>query len=160
VSNTATICYYTQIQTIGPFDFSEYSNQIKKPARIVTFTSADGAHKVVAYITDFLDNQNGNYIINPDLSWVDNQVNSDYPDIGGNMIGGYQYARSGSTMVVSYTVSTTKSSTAYPLAYVTRNYVTLHHWYEFAYISNITDIQTYQLLENYILSSIIPNDTS
>ena len=159
-SDITTRCYYTQIQTIGPFDFGEYSDAMKKPGRIVTFTSADAAHKVVAYISDFLDNQNGNYIINPDLSWVKDQVVTDYPDVGADQVGNYQYFRSGNTMCVSYSVTTTTSSTAYPLAYASKNYITVHHWYQFAYISTLDDIRKYNVLEAYVLNSITPNDIS
>jgi len=158
VSNTTTMCYYNEVQTIGPFDFGEYSDQMKKPARIVKFTSADGTHKVVAFTEDFLDNQNGNWIINPDLGWVQNLVLSDYPDVGFDEIGGYQYNQNGNTMCVRYTVTTTKSSAVYPLAFAMKSYVTMHHDYYFAYISNVTDIQKYHDLEEYIISSITPND--
>jgi hypothetical protein len=159
VSVEANRCYQTEIQTIGPFDFNEFA-ELKKAVRIVTFTSADGTQKIVAFISDFTDGTNGNFILNPDLKWAQNQVIKDYPDIGASAVGNYQYSKSGNTMSSIFTVTAPAGSAEYPLAYTKKTFVTIHHIYEFALISDNENIQKYYNLNNYIFKSITPADKS
>jgi len=155
----ANRCYQTEIKTIGPFFFNEDTN-LKKAVHIVTFTGADGTQKIVAFISDFLDGKNGNYILNPDLKWAQDQLTINYPDIGASALGNYQYNKVGNTMSSSFTVTAPAGSVEYPLAYSTKNFVTIHHLYEFALISDNENIQKYYNLNNYILKSITPADKS
>jgi hypothetical protein len=157
VSVEANRCYQTEIHTIGPFDFNEFA-ELKKAVRIVTFTSADGEQKIVAFISDFTDGTNGNFILNPDLKWAQNQVTKDYPDIGASAVGNYQYAKSGNTMSSVFTVTAPAGSAEYPLAYTKKTFVTIHHTYEFALLSDNENIQKYYNLNNYIFKSITPAD--
>jgi hypothetical protein len=152
-------CYQNELRTIGPFYFGEMEG-LKKPARIVTFTSADGRQKLVAFISDFFDNANQNFGIDPNILWVKNRVTDSYPDVAGSAVGDYQYDRSGNSMTISYSVTMPVGSKAYPLAYKTKNFFTVHHNYEFAFISDNENIQKYRNLEERILSSITPNDIS
>lgn len=154
-----TGCYEHELKTIGPFYFGETDN-LKKPTRIVTFTSADGRQKIVAFISDFLDNANQNFGIDPDIRWVKDRVTDNYPDVAGTAVGDYQYDRSGNSMTISYTVMMPVGSEAYPLAYKTKNFFTVHHNYEFAFISDVENIQKYRNLEERILTSITTYDIS
>jgi hypothetical protein len=154
-----TGCYENELKTIGPFYFGE-TDGLKKPARIVTFTSADGKQKIVAFISDFLDNANQNFGIDPDIQWVKDRVTDNYPDVAGSAVGDYQYDRSGNAMTISYSVTMPFGSDAYPLAYKIKNFFTVHHNYEFAFVSDVENIQKYRNLEERILSSITPYDIS
>lgn len=156
-SNSVTRCFRNETAAIGPFDFNDNSD-LKKPARIVTFTSADGNQKLVAFTSDFLDNLNGNYEIDPTFEWAKDRVTKNFPDVSGSAVGDYQYARSGNTMTSTYTVTMPQGSAAYPLAYTMKNYVTGHHVYEFAFISDSANIQKYRNLRSRIFASIAPND--
>jgi hypothetical protein len=154
ISNQGMKCYQNEIKTIGPFDF-------KTSSRIVSFTSADGKQKIVAFTSDFGDSMTGYYTINPILEWAKNRVTENYPDVADTAVGDYQYNKMGGNsniMQVSYSVTLPVGSAAYPLAYKMKDFVTSHHLYEFAYISDNENIQKYRNLEERILSSITPND--
>ena len=154
----ANRCYQTETKTIGPFVFSE-DNDLKKAVRIVTFTSADSTQKIVAFISDFLDGKNGNFILNPDLNWAHQRVTNIYPDIGAYAVGDYHYFKSGNTMSSIFTMTAPASSAEYPLAYTQETFVTIHHLSEFVLISDNENIQKYYNLNNYIFKSIITADT-
>jgi hypothetical protein len=153
-----TKCYQAEVKNIGPFYFSEYSN-LKKPARIVTFTSPDSKQKVVAFISDFTDSKSGNFVLDSTLEWAQYQVTANYPDVPGSAVGDYQYATTGNTMFSRYTVTLPEGSLAYPLAYSMKDFVTTHHDYEFAFISDRENIQKYHNLNERIFSTITPIDT-
>jgi hypothetical protein len=156
-STQTSRCYQTEVKTIGPFDFKE-DTVFKKPTRIVTFTSADGKQKFVAFTSDFIDNMNGNFQINPVLEWAKNQVTEDYPNVSGSAVGDYQYSRNGNTMISSFSVSMPAESDVFPLAFSMKNYVSNHHLIEFAFISDNENIQRYRNLKDRIFSSITLND--
>jgi hypothetical protein len=159
---TVTYCYQNEVKTIGPFNFKEDST-LKKPSRMVTFTSADGKQKIVAFTSDFLNGANGNIGIDPNIQWIKNRVTDNYPDVAGSAVGDYQYAKLGGNsyiMSISYSVTMPVGSEAYPLAYKMKNFFTLHHSYEFAFISDNENIQKYRNLEERIFSTITPNDIS
>ena len=138
----ANRCYQNETKTIGPFFFNE-DPSLKKVVRIVTFSSADGNQKITAFTSDFLDNLNGNFILNPDLKWTQYQVTTNYPDIGATAIGNYKYAKSGNTMYSIFTMTAPPGSVEYPLAYTKKTFVTMHHIYEFTLISDNENIQKY-----------------
>jgi hypothetical protein len=150
-------CYLTEIQTIGPFDFHENAH-LKKEVRVVTFASADGSQRMVAFISDFLDGLTGNFMLNPDLTWAQAQVARDYPDIGSTGVGNYQYSRSGNTMSSRFTVVAPPGSVEYPLEYTKKNFVTIHHIYEFAIISDREHMEKYYNLDTFLLTSVTPAD--
>jgi hypothetical protein len=154
-----TGCYETELKTIGPFYFGETAG-LKKPTRIVTFTSADGKQKVVSFTSDVLDNAHQNFGIDQDIKWAKDRVTDNYPDVAGFAVGDYQYDRSGNSMTIRYTVTMPVGSDAYPLAYKMKNFYTVHHDYEFAFISDTENIQKYRNLEERILSTITPYDIS
>jgi hypothetical protein len=150
-------CYQTEVKVTGPFDFNDYS-YLNKPARIVTFTSADRRQKLVAFTSDFTADQTGNLAPDPDLARAKNLVTQDYPDVPGSAIGDYRYARTANTLTSTYILVLPEGTAAYPLAYTMKNYVTFHHVYAFAYISDIRNFRTYHDLNDHILASIIPAD--
>jgi hypothetical protein len=154
-----TGCYENELKTIGPFYFGE-TEGLKKPSRIVTFTSADGKQKVAAFTSDFLDNAHQNFGIDPNIQSIKDRVTDNYPDVAGSAVGDYQYDRSGNSMTIRYSVTMPVGSDAYPLAYKTKNFFTVHHNYEFAFISDIENIQKYRNLAERILSSISTYDIS
>ncbi|WP_321506813.1 hypothetical protein [uncultured Methanoregula sp.] len=155
VSSAVKRCYQKEIKTIGPFDFNDDS-RLKKISRIITFTSADHRQKVVAFTSDFLDNTNGNYVLNPSIEWCKDLVTANFVDVPGSAVGDYQYSQSGSTMTSVYTVTMPKGSAAYPLAYAMKNFVTIHHRYYFAFISDTDNLEKYHNLRDRIFSSITP----
>jgi hypothetical protein len=122
------------------------------------FISADGTQKLVAFTSDFLDHLDGNFILNPTLEWAKDRVTINYPDVSGSAVGDYQYSGSGKTMTSRHTVTMPKGSAAYPLAYTMKNFVTIHHDYEFAFISDNENIEKYKNLKERIFSSITLND--
>jgi hypothetical protein len=150
-------CYTKEISSIGPFDFSEDDHR-KKISRIVTFTSADKKQKVVAFTSDYRDNFVGNYQLDPTLDWCRKLVTTNYRDVAGSVVGDYHYLKGGSTMVSDYSVTMPKGSAAYPLAYTMKNWVTLHHAYSIAFISDNANIEKYRDLKDRILTSVMPND--
>jgi hypothetical protein len=154
-----TGCYETELKTIGPFYFGETAG-LKKPARIVTFTSADGTQKVVSFISDVLDNSHQNFGIDQDIKWAKDRMTDNYPDVAGFAVGDYQYDRTGNSMTISYSVTMPVGSDAYPLAYTIKNFYTVHRDYEFAFVSDVENIQKYRNLEERILSTITPYDIS
>lgn len=152
-------CYRNEIKTIGPFNFTEDA-ALKKPSRIVTFTSPDKTLKVVAFISDFRDNLVGLYHINPDIGWAMNRVHAIFPDVSGlAAVGDYRYDRSANAMTFSYSVILPELSEDYPLAYASENFLTIHRDYEFVFMTDNENFQKYRNLRERILSSIAPNDS-
>lgn len=151
-------CYRKEIATIGPFNFSEMP-ALKTPSRIITFTSADGRLKAVAFISDFRDSLVGYYEINPDIGWARSRVHSIFPDVNGfAAVSDYRYDRSAHAMTFSYTVILPELSEDYPLAYASENFVTVHRDYEFVFVTDNEDFRKYRELRERIFSSITPND--
>jgi hypothetical protein len=151
-------CYQIVVKTFGPFDFNDYG-YLEKPVRIVTFTSADRRQKVVAFTSDFAGDHVGNLEPDPDLVRAKNLVTQDYPDVSGSAVGDYQHARSSNTVTSTYSVLLPAGTAAYPLAYTMKNYVTFHHEYAFAYISDNENFRVYHALRDHILGSIVPADS-
>nr|WP_321351576.1 hypothetical protein [uncultured Methanoregula sp.] len=150
-------CYTKEIRSIGPFDFYE-DDHMKKISRIVTFTSADKKQKIVAFTSDYGDNFVGNYQLDPSLDWCRKLVTKNFRDVAESVVGDYHYFVSGGIMVSDYSVTMPKGSAAYPLAYTMKNWVTLHHEYHVAFISDNANIEKYRDLKDRILSSVTPND--
>jgi hypothetical protein len=154
------VCYQNETAKIGPFIFYE-TYYTKKPARIVTFTSADGKLKFVSFTKDFIDSVTGNLMLNPTSEWSRELFNSDYPDVAAsNAMGNFKYFASGNSMASSYDVIMPKDSKYYPLAYTMKNVVTVHHLYSFVFITNIENFSKYTDLKEWIIGSIITNDAS
>ncbi|MFA4877782.1 MAG: hypothetical protein WC586_10235 [Methanoregula sp.] len=157
VSTATRRCYQKEIKSIGPFDFREDAH-MKKTSRIVTFTSADRRQKLVVFTSDFGDNFNGNYVLDPTLEWCKELITANFVDVSGSVVGDYQYSQSGNTMTSRYSVTMPKGSAAYPLAYTMKNYVTIHHTYAIAFISDTDNLEKYRNLQDRIISSVVPND--
>jgi len=157
ITDSTMRCHQNETEKIGPFNFNDISI-FKKPIRIVTFTSGDKKQKLVVFTADFLDNVNGNYELNPTLDWARERVEMIFPDITGSVVGDFQYYRIGPNMASEYTVTMPERAAAYPLAYTMKNIVTNHHVYEFAFISDTTNIQKYYNLKNRMLTSITTQD--
>ena len=156
-STATTRCYKNEVKEIGPFDFNEYTF-LKKPTRIVTFTSADKTQKMVSFVADFRDGMSGNLQLDPTLEWCKERVVTSYPDVSGSAVGDYQYSATGNTMTSVHTVMTPPGSSVYPLAYTMKNTVTTHRTAEFAFISDVNSIQKYRNLRDRMIGSIQVED--
>jgi hypothetical protein len=155
------VCYKNETRYLGPFNFYE-DGSLKKQRRIVTFTSADGTLKFVAFTADFFDGLDGTVMLNPTYEWTTTQFEKNYPDLTGyaaKYVGNYQFLKGGNTMTASYDVTMTDGSLYYPAAYTKRTVVTPHHVYSFAFITDIKQFNTCQNLKEYLFSSITINDT-
>jgi len=154
------VCYQNETRLIGPFVFHE-TYYTSSPARIVTFTSADGRLKFVAFTKDFIDSATGNLMLNPTSEWSRGVFNEDYPDVAApNAIGNFRYFASGNSMASSYDVIMPADSKYYPLAYTMKNVVTVHHLYSFAFITDIENFSKYPDLKEWMIGSIITNDAA
>ncbi len=137
------------------------NDNLKKPSRIVTFTSADGRLKFVASTSDFIDNLNGYFKLNPTLEWIKNEFQSAYPDLAASTyVGNYKYFRRGNTMVSTYDVRLPEGSGYYPSAYTEEAVVTVHHFYQFAFTSDNENFDRYQNLKDIMIASIKTNDAA
>lgn len=151
------VCYEDEMKSIGPFSFYRDDNLFKSPSRIVTFRSADGSVKFVAFTQDFLDQLNGNVLVVPDFAWVKDEFHKMYPDLFAmNYIGNYQEFSTGNAKAASYDV--TLPAGHYPPAYTGEFVVTVHHLNRFAFITDNEKFIRYQNLKQRILSSIVIHD--
>ncbi|PKL70614.1 MAG: hypothetical protein CVV30_04490 [Methanomicrobiales archaeon HGW-Methanomicrobiales-1] len=154
------VCYQNETKLIGPFNFYE-DNNVKKQRRIVTFTSADGRIKLVAFSADFSDGLNGMVLVNQDLEWCKAQFEYNYPDLTGyasKYVGNYAFLTSGNTRISFYDVTMAKGTAYYPLAYTKKTMVTMRHWYSFGFITDNNNFDKYRNLKAYIFSTIRTND--
>ncbi len=157
-TSTATNrCYEKEVRETGPFDFNEYAF-LKKPTRIVTFTSADKTQKIVSFVADFREGMSNNLQLDPTLEWCKERVVTSYPDVSGSAVGDYQYSATGNTRTSIHTVMTAPGSSVYPLAYTMKNIVTTHRTAEFAFISDVDNIQKYRYLRDRMIGSIQVED--
>jgi len=151
------VCYQDEMRTIGPFNFYEGQNNFKTPSRIVTFTSADGRLKFVAYIQEFLDNLDGTITVYPSYDFVKNDFHKMYPDLFSlNYVANYREFRAGNANAFSIDVNLPPGH--YPPAYTEEVLITVHHLYRFAFITDNEGFSTYRDLNNRMLASIQTND--
>jgi hypothetical protein len=156
--NDYHLCFENETKSIGPFSFYEDDN-LKTPSRIVMFTSADGKLKFVSFTSDFLDTMSGHWILNPNMDWARNDFNSRYPDVSASTyITNYKYFKSDTILTSKFDVKLPESSKYYPSAYTEEAAVTMHHVYNFAFITNNENFDRYTNLKDKIISSIKTND--
>ena len=157
-NRTYHVCYENETKLIGPLNFYVNDN-LKKPTRIVTFTSADSRLKFVSSTSDFIDSLVGSFKLNPTFDWIKNEFQSTYPDLAASTyVGNYKYFRSGNTMVSTYDVRLPEGSGYYPSAYTGEAVVTVHHFYRFLFITDNENFDRYQDLKARMISSIKTND--
>jgi hypothetical protein len=126
--------------------------------RNIMFKSSDGKMELIVFTNDVSGTQTGNYILNSNPEWADTEAGELSPDLMGSQVGGYKYGMSGNTMYSEFTFTSPKSSAEYPLAYISKNFVTLHHVYRFILFSNDPNFQNYNNFQDRIFSSITTND--
>jgi len=161
-STSYKVCYQNETKLIGPFNFYE-DNNVKKQRRIVTFTSADGRLKFVAFTADFFDGLNGNVMVNQNLEWCKAQFEYNYPDLTGyasKYVGNYKFLAGGNSQVSYYDVTMPENTAYYPLAYTKKTVVTMRHWYSFGFITDNNNFDQYRNLKTYMFSSIRTNDAA
>jgi len=152
------VCFENETKTIGPFDFYEDDN-IQKPSRIVMFTSADGTLKFVSFTSDFRENMNGYWVLDPSVDWAKNEFELRYPNLSASTyVTNYKYFRSENILTSTFDVRLPENPKYYPEAYTEKSIVTLHHVYTFAFITTKENFDKYRNLKERILSSIKPND--
>jgi hypothetical protein len=152
------VCFENETKSIGPFSFYE-DDSVKKPYRIVTFTSADGKLKFVAFTQDFLDTMSGHWKLNPNMDWVRSEFNGRYPDLtASTYISNYKYFQSENILTSTFDVKLPEASKYYPSAYTEKAAVTMHHVYTFAFIADNENFDKYRNLKERMISSIKTND--
>jgi hypothetical protein len=148
---TVASSVYTPFQ-VGPFYLYD-DPRLNKPYRVITFTSPDNTKKVVALTQDFT--YAGVFLLNPTVDWARGMFQRDYPDLTPvNYLGNYKYFSTGNTMASSYEVKLPGTSPYYPSAYSVKTVVTTRNVYNFGFFSDTTTFDTYQNLEERIISSI------
>lgn len=154
------ICYEDETRSIGPLDFYVNEN-LKKPTRIVTFTSADSRLKFVSSTSDFIDNLIGYFKLSPTPEWIKNEFQVTYPDLAASdHVGNYKYFRSGNAMAATFDVRLPEGSGYYPTAYTEEAVVTVHHFYRFLFITDNENFDRYPDLKARMISSIKTNDAA
>ena len=152
------VCFENETKSIGPFSFYE-DDSVKKPYRIVTFTSADGNLKFVAFTQDFLDTMSGHWRLNPNMDWARSEFNIRYPDLtASTYITNYKYFQSENVLTSTFDVKLPENSKYYPSAYTEKAVVTMHHVYTFAFITDNENFDRYRNLKERMISSIKTND--
>jgi hypothetical protein len=152
------ICFENETKSIGPFSFYEDDN-LKKPYRIVTFTSADGKLKFVSFTSDFLDVMGGHWRLNPNMDWARSEFDLRYPDLtSSTYITNYKYFKSEAVLASTFDVKLPEGTKYLPSAYSEKAVVTIHHVYNFAFITGNENFDKYRNLKDKIISSIKTND--
>ena len=136
---------------VGPFYLYD-DPRLNQPYRVVTFTSPDNTKKVVALTQDFT--YAGVFLLNPTVDWARGMFQRDYPDLTPvNYLGNYKYFSTGNTMASTYEVKLPQTSSYYPSAYSVKTIVTTRNVYNFGFFTDTATFDTYQNLEERIISS-------
>jgi hypothetical protein len=152
------VCYQNETRSIGPFNFYE-DDTLRKPSRVVTFTSADGRLKFVSFTSDFLDTVTGNGRRNSSVEWVRNEFDMRYPDLSASSyVTNTKFFRSGNFLITTFDVRLPEGTDYYPTAYTGESIITLHRIYAFAFTTDSKNFERYRNLRDRILSSIKIND--
>jgi len=152
------VCYVNETKSIGPFNFYE-DDTLRKPSRVVTFTSADGRLKFVAFTSDFLDTVTGNGRRNSSVEWVRNEFDMRYPDLSASSyVTNTKFFRSGNFLVSTFDVRLPEGTDYYPTAYTGKSVITLHRVYAFAFTTDSKNFERYRNLKDRMISSIQVND--
>jgi len=152
------VCFENETKSIGPFSFYEDDN-LKKPYRIVTFMSADGELKFVSFTSDFLDTMSGYWRLNPNMDWARGEFELRYPGLtSSTYITNYKYFKSENVLASTFDVKLPEGTKYLPSAYSEKAVVTMHHVYNFVFITNNKNFDKYKNLKERIISSIKTND--
>jgi hypothetical protein len=154
------VCYQDEAASIGPFDFYD-SDMYKEPYRVVTFTSPDSRLKFSSLTKDFRDAYVGNVRLKPTLEWTYARFLLYYPDLTpSRYISNVRYSTmsNSETLMSTYDVTLPENSTYSPSAYSIKAIVTLHHVYNFGFLTDTENFSRYQNLKERMMSLIKTND--
>ena len=152
------VCYENETKSIGPFNFYE-DDTLRKPSRVVTFTSADGTLKFVSFTSDFLDTVTGKGRYNSSVEWVRNEFDMRYPDLSASSyVTNMKFFRSGNVMISTFDVILPEGTSYYPSAYTEESVITLHRMYAFAFTTDTNNFDRYRNLKDWMISSIKVHD--
>jgi hypothetical protein len=152
------VCYDNETKSIGPFNFYE-DDTLRKPSRVVTFTSADGTLKFISFTSDFLDTVTGNGRRNSSVEWIRSEFEMRYPDLSASSyVTNTKFFRSGNFLISRFDVILPEGTAYYPTAYTGESIVTLHRIYAFAFTSDTKNFDRYRNLKDRMISSIKVHD--
>jgi hypothetical protein len=152
------VCYENETKSIGPFNFYE-DDTLRKPSRVVTFTSADGTLKFVSFTSDFLDTVTGNGRRNSSVEWTRSEFEVRYPDLSASSyVTNTKFFRSGNFLISTFDVILPEGTDYYPTAYTGESVITLHRVYAFAFTTDTKNFDKYRNLKDRMISSIKIND--
>jgi hypothetical protein len=148
------VCYENETRSIGPFNFYE-DDTLRKPSRIVTFTSPDGTLKFISFISDFLDTVDSQTPRNSSVEWARSEFEVRYPDLSASpYVTNTKFFRSGNFLITTFDVILPESTHYYPTTYTEESVVTLHRVYAFAFTTDTKNFDRYRNLKDRILTSI------
>lgn len=152
------VCYENETKSIGPFNFYE-DDTLRKPSRVVTFTSADGTLKFISFTSDFLDTVTGNGRRNSSVEWARSEFEVRYPDLSASSyVTNTKFFRGGNFLISTFDVILPEGTDYYPTAYTGESIITLHRVYAFAFTADNKNFDKYRNLKDQIITSIKIND--
>jgi hypothetical protein len=152
------VCYENETKSIGPFNFYE-DDTLRKPSRVVTFTSADGTLKFISFTSDFLDTVNGEGRRNSSVEWARSEFEVRYPDLSASSyVTNTKFFRNGNFLISTFDVILPEGTDYYPTAYTGESVITLHRVYAFAFTTDTNNFDKYRNLKDRIITSIKIND--
>jgi hypothetical protein len=152
------VCYENETRSIGPFNFYE-DDTLRKPSRVLTFTSADGTIKFISFTSDFLDTVNSLARPNSSVEWARSEFDLRYPDLSASSyVTNTKFFRSGNFLVSAFDVILPEGVHYYPTAYTEESVITLHRVYAFAFTTDNKNFDKYRNLKDRIITSVKIND--
>jgi hypothetical protein len=152
------VCYENETKSIGPFNFYE-DDTLRKPSRVVTFTSADGTLKFISFTSDFLDTVTGNERRNSSVEWTRSEFEVRYPELSASSyVTNTKFFRSGNFLISTFDVILPEGTDYYPTAYTGESVITLHSVYAFAFTTDTKNFDRYRNLKDRMISSIKVHD--
>jgi hypothetical protein len=152
------VCYENETKSIGPFNFYE-DDTLRRPSRVVTFTSADGTLKFISFTSDFLATVNGDGRRNSSVEWARSEFEVRYPDLSASSyVTNTKFFRSGNFLTSTFDVRLPEGTHYYPTAYTEESVTTLHRLYAFAFTTDNKNFDIYRNLKDRMISSIKIND--
>ena len=129
------VCYENETKSIGPFNFYE-DDTLRKPSRVVTFTSADGTLKFISFTSDFLDTVNGEGRRNSSVEWARSEFEVRYPDLSASSyVTNTKFFRSGNFLISTFDVILPEGTDYYPTAYTGESVITLHRAVSYTHLT-------------------------
>jgi hypothetical protein len=152
------VCYENETKSIGQFNFYE-DDTLRKPSRVVTFTSADGTLKFISFTSDFLDTVTGNERRNSSVEWTRSEFEVRYPELSASSyVTNTKFFRSGNFLISTFDVILPEGTDYYPTAYTGESVITLHRVYAFAFTTDTKNFDKYRNLKDRMITSINVND--